>query len=68
MLNFFSDGELPGGAEGPFASRDMTSFSEIWQAAQQIEVACIIHKRSPGWAAVGMLTSSTVFCPSGKAE
>lgn len=67
MLNFFSDGELPGGVEGPFASRDVTSFSEIWQAAQQIEVSCVIHKRSPGWAAEGMLTFRTVV-NSGKEQ
>ena len=68
MLNFFSDGELPGGVEGPFASRDVTSFSEIWEAAAQIEVSCVIHKRSPGWAAEGMLTSRTVANSSGNEQ
>ena len=53
MLNFFSNGELPGGVEGPFASRDVTSFYEIWQAAQQIEATCLMQKSRPGWAAEG---------------
>ena len=54
MLNFFSNGELPGGVEGPFASRDVTSFYEIWQAAQQIEATCLMQKSRPGWAAEGL--------------
>ena len=68
MLNFFSDGELPGGVEGPFASRDVTSFSEIWEAAQEIEVSCLIHKRSPGCAAERMLTTRTVANSSGNEQ
>ena len=54
MLNFFSNGELPGGVEGPFTSRDVTSFYEIWQAAQQIEATCVLENGRPGWAAEGM--------------
>lgn len=54
MLNFFSDGELPGGVEGPFASRDVTSFYELWQAASKIEAVCLLHAGKPGWAAEGM--------------
>ncbi len=57
MLNFFSDGELPGGVEGPFTSRDVTSFYEIWQAAQKIEATCLMRYGRPGWAAEGMLSS-----------
>lgn len=56
MLNFFSDGELPGDVEGPFASRDVTSFYEIWQAAQKIEAKCLMQYGRPGWAAEGMLS------------
>ena len=56
MLNFFSDGELPGGVEGPFAARDVTSFYEIWQAAQKIEATCLMQYGRPGWAAEGMLS------------
>ena len=55
MLNFFSDGELPGDVKGPFASRDVTSFYEIWQAAQNIEATCLMQYGRPGWAAEGML-------------
>ena len=55
MLNFFSDGELPGGMRGPFASRDVTSFDEIWQAASQIEATCVLQNGRPGWAVEGML-------------
>ena len=55
MLNFFSDSELPGDVEGPFASRDVTSFYEIWQAAQMIGNTCVMHYGRPGWAAEGML-------------
>lgn len=55
MLNFFSDSELPGDVEGPFASRDVTSFYDIWQAAQQIGTTCVMHYGRPGWAAEGML-------------
>ena len=55
MLNFFSDSELPGDVEGPFASRDVTSFYEIWQAAQQIGTTCVMHYGRPGWAAEGTL-------------
>lgn len=55
MLQFFSNGDLPGGVEGPFASRDVTSFFEIWQAARQIEATCMLHHQRPGWAAEGML-------------
>lgn len=54
MLNFFNDGELPGGVEGPFASRDVTSFYELWQAASKIEAVCLLHAGKPGWAAEGM--------------
>lgn len=54
MLNFFYDGDLPGGVEGPFASRDVTSFNEIWQAAQKIEATCLMQKGTPGWAPEGM--------------
>lgn len=56
MLNFFSNGELPGGVEGPFASRDVTSFYEIWQAAQQIEATCLMQRGRLGWAAEGVLS------------
>ena len=56
MLNFFSDSELPGDVEGPFASRDVTSFYDIWQAAQQIGNTCVMHYGRPGWAAEGMLS------------
>ena len=55
MLNFFSGGELPGGVRGPFASRDVTSFNEIWQAALQIEAICVSHNGKPGWAVEDML-------------
>lgn len=55
MLNYFSNGELPGDVEGPFASRDVTSFYEIWEAAQQIEATCLQNGR-PGWAAEGTLS------------
>jgi len=53
MLNFFADGELPGIDGGPFASRDVTSFNEIWQAASQIEAMCLLHSGKPGWASQG---------------
>ena len=53
MLNYFSDTDLPGGIAGPFASRDVTSFWEIWEAARQIESVCVIHSGKPGWAAEG---------------
>ena len=56
MLNFFLNGELPGGVEGPFASRDVTSFYEIWQAAQKIEATCLMQNGRPGWAAEGTLS------------
>lgn len=56
MLNFFANGELPGGVEGPFASRDVTSFYEIWQAAQKIEATCLTKNGRVGWAAEGMLS------------
>lgn len=65
MLNFFSNGELPGGAEGPFASRDVTSFYEIWQAAQQIEATCLMQNGRPGWAAEGTLSFQHFFVISG---
>ena len=55
MLNFLSDSELPGDVEGPFASRDVTSFYELWLAAQQIGNTCVMHYGRPGWAAEGML-------------
>ena len=46
---------LPGGAvEGPFASRDVTSFQELWEAAVQIESICLHGAKKPGWAAEGM--------------
>ena len=57
MLNFFADGELPGDVEGPFASRDVTSFYEIWQAAQKVKATCLMQDGRPGWAAEGMLSS-----------
>ena len=66
MLNFFSEGELPGGAEGPFASRDLTSFYEIWQAAQRIGNTCVVQYGRPGWAAQGMLPSVIVLRSSVK--
>lgn len=56
MLNFFSNGELPGGVEGPFASRDVTSYYELWQAAQKIEATCLLRNGMPGWAAEGELS------------
>ena len=55
MLQFFSNGDLPGGVVGPYASSDVTSFLEIWQAAQQIEATCLLRHQSPGWAAEGKL-------------
>ena len=61
MLNFFSDSELPGDVEGPFASRDVTSFYDIWQAAQQIGTTCVMHYGRPGWAAEGMLYLSQLL-------
>lgn len=51
MLNFFAPGELPGTDEGPHASRDVTTFYDIWQAARQIETACLVREGKPGWAA-----------------
>ena len=59
MLNFFSDGELPGDVEGPFASRDVTSFQDIWQAAQQVGTTCVQQNGKPGWAAEGNAELST---------
>ncbi len=53
MLSFFADGELPGIDGGPFASRDVTSFYEIWQTASQIESSCLLHSGKPGWASQG---------------
>ena len=53
MLNFFNEGDLPGDVEGPFASRDTASFYEIWQAARQIETACLLRMGQVGWAPVG---------------
>ncbi len=54
MLNFFGEKDLPGEVEGPHASRDVTSFWEIWQAARQIESVCLLHSGLLGWAAEGM--------------
>ena len=61
MLNFFHNGELPGGVEGPFASRDVTSFYEIWQAVRKIETTCLMQNGRPGWAAEGMLSFPCVL-------
>lgn len=61
MLNFFSNGELPGDVKGPFASRDVTSFYEIWQAAQRIETTCLTANGRPGWAAEGMFYFQQIF-------
>ena len=61
MLNFFSDGELPGDVEGPFASRDVTSFFDIWQAAQNVEATCLMQYGRPGWAAEGNFSSGFRF-------
>ncbi|CAF9943732.1 MAG: hypothetical protein ALECFALPRED_001157 [Alectoria fallacina] len=61
MLNFFSDGELPGDVEGPFASRDVTSFYDIWQAAQNVEATCLMQYGRPGWAAEGGREAVGVF-------
>lgn len=51
MLNFFASGELPGPDESPYASRDMTSFYDIWQAARKVETTCLVGSGKPGWAA-----------------
>jgi hypothetical protein len=53
MLSFFADGELPGIDGGPFASRDVTSFYEVWQTASQIESGCLLRSGKPGWASQG---------------
>ncbi|KAL6719060.1 hypothetical protein ACLMJK_003295 [Lecanora helva] len=64
MLNFFQKDprqqmpEIPGKWH---ASRDMASFYEIWQAANQLERVCLLHNGQPGWASEGGRGAIGVF-------
>ena len=54
MLFSFGDESLPGGVEGPFATRDVTSFYEIWEAARGVEKVCLLDSKQAGWATEGI--------------
>ena len=57
MLDFFEEGSLPG--EDPsgqyiYSNTDVTSFDHIWHTAGLVLMNCMVFKRSPGWAPIGM--------------
>lgn len=55
MLNFFHEKkDKPPGLDGYHSPRDMATFYELWQAADQLERVCLLHSGQPGWAAEGM--------------
>ena len=56
MLNFFKDGELPGIDGELFASRDVSSYLEIWHSAQQLENICLLNGGKQGWTSQGTVT------------
>lgn len=56
MLDFFADTSLPG--QDPWNPKkhdntDVTSFEELWGAADLVETCCLNQHKSPGWAADG---------------
>ena len=53
MLEFYQPGKLPGSGMGPYSATDVTSYHDLWEAAQTVLTSCMRAQGALGWASVG---------------
>lgn len=53
MMNVFKDGDLPDPPKGPFYDTEVTTYHDLHMAAVQVELHCVVLRRSGGYEALG---------------